>query len=44
MITIKLKRISIKKKLIFHLIVVSKISANTKFLEKIGYYKPISDF
>jgi ribosomal protein S16 len=44
MIFIKLKRVPNKKQLIFHIVVESKISSNNRFIEKIGYYKPISDF
>ena len=44
MISIQLKKTSNKKKSIFHIIVVSSISSKNKFIEKIGYYKPNSDF
>ena len=45
MISIILKRVSKKKKkLIYHIIVISTISSKKKIIEKIGYYKPVSDF
>jgi len=45
MIFIRLKRVlSNKKQLIFHIVVESTVSSNRKFIEKIGYYKPKSDF
>lgn len=45
MITIRLKKIASKKNLSYSIVVSSPQIAPTssKFLEKIGYYKPIPD-